>query len=126
MNTSKVGLTVSLIVILLVCLIMYYRHDEVKNNGVYTIATIYNIEYARGGTKFGYSYSLEGKTYTKKGAASYVYLGEDTIRLFIQALIDDPSRSFMTKYRVPNFIKGAPYNGWDTIPDDWKIIKEDN
>lgn len=88
-----------------------------KKKGVYTIATIYNIEGARGGIKTYFEYYVYGKRYTSSGVVSK-NKEKETIgkRYFVQYLASQPNRCYMEGIPVPDSITEAPIGGWTEIP----------
>lgn len=115
-KVNKKSLFLGLSIIIIVGLVYTYRSDIVKKEGVYTIATVYNIEERGGGRRNDFSYSFKGKTYESYGMSPYIHMSDEGKRFFIQILTNDPSRCFMTRIRVPDSITEAPLEGWKELP----------
>jgi hypothetical protein len=115
-ETNKKSLILGVTIIIIIGIIGTCRSNAVKQKGVYTIATIYNVTGARGGLKIHIRYSYKDLEYTDYAVGSE-YTHEDKYkRLFIQVLPNDPERCKMTNIRVPDSITQAPYSGWKELP----------
>lgn len=113
---NKKSLIFGLGLIVLICFIGVYRSNTVEKEGVYTIATIYNIKKTRGGRGFDYMYIYKGRKYQAHGVAPYVYTKDEGVRFFIQILPNDPERRWFHDIRVPDSITEAPHEGWKELP----------
>jgi hypothetical protein len=103
-------------IIILIGLIGTYRSCTVQKKGIYTIATIYNIEGGRGGMAFDFKYDFQSKEYKSYASGSDIKRSDEGKRFFIQVLPNDPERCKMTNIRVPDSITQAPYSGWKELP----------
>ncbi len=89
-----------------------------KKYGRYTIATIYKTNGARGGVQYYFYYFYKGKKYKGDTISSYVHLGDEGNRLFIQFLEANPNRCIIVSntFLVLDNIKVAPEDGWEELP----------
>lgn len=103
-------------IILVICLIGFYRSDTVAKEGVYTITTIYKVQGARGGLRVDFRYTFGNKEYTGYTVNSSYSHNDAGKRLFIQVLPSDPERCLITDIPVPDSIIEAPPEGWKELP----------
>lgn len=118
-KTNRKSNIILVSILVIVSCIGFYRSCTVQKEGVFTIATIYNIEpAARSGLIFDFKYMFYGKEYKSRAGASYddLSMKDEGKRVFIQVLPNDPSRCFMTDIQVPDSITEAPSEGWEKLP----------
>lgn len=116
---NKKSLFFGLGIILLVGLIGTYRSCTVNNEGVYTIATVYNFKIVRGGIGFDFKYIFRGVEYRAYavGSVNNTSMKDEGKRFFIQVLANDPERCLITSIQVPDSIIEAPSEGWKELPN---------
>lgn len=116
-NTFNIKSLVAFLSILVaVSFIGVYRSCTVQKEGNYTIATVYKLEGARGGSKIHIEYYVKGKRYTGS------YISDQEIdkkvgrRFFLQYLPSQPNRCHIEGVLVPDSITEAPPEGWQELP----------
>lgn len=119
MDKSKKQALLGVSILVFLGLIGTLRGCEVKEKGVYTIATVYNIDGGRSGRTFNFKYKFKGIEYESYAESPVDELSrsDEGKRFFIQVLTNNPKRCFMTSIPVPDSITEAPVNGWEEIPD---------
>lgn len=93
-----------------------YRSCTVQKDGRYTIATVYKIEGARGGSKIHIEYYVEEIRYTGSYISDRKIDKKIGRRFFLQYLPSQPSRCYIEGILVPDSITKAPPEGWKELP----------
>lgn len=115
-KVNRKSLLLGLLIIIVICIVGFYRSNTVEKDGVYTIATVYNIEKTRGGRHYNFSYIVNDVQYNSYAISTIKTLQDEGKRFFIQFLPNNPERCLMTDIRVPDSITEAPPEGWKELP----------
>lgn len=98
----------------------YLKHQNLEKNGIYTIATIVNVEAARGGLKTSIIYKLNNQVYKNiyiedVNEVSYNDIGK---KVLIKILRENPDEDFIIflDKSLPDSINIIPANGWSISP----------
>ncbi|MBS1664783.1 MAG: hypothetical protein JST68_27300 [Bacteroidetes bacterium] len=103
------------------CLILVstiYSYIWQKNHGVYVIGKIDRIEEDDDDQKVYVSYKFRGEVIHRDIKMSAVFSPEDTLKRYFFRIDTAQPINFhaIFTFTVPDSIKEAPYNGWDSLP----------
>ena len=108
-----------------VCIISYFigqcQRDYVKENGVWTVFTIDEVDYGvKGGSTFSLHYFFQGKTYHSASGGGLELLKKEGKRFFMMVVPEEPKKVLYFSDRpVPDwFTLEAPPEGWKEFPTD--------
>ena len=94
-----------------------YRSKSLNKHGIYVIGRIDRLEGAKGGLRVFVSYTYRGERRHEDFISTRVRPGDTANRYFIKI---DTQRlhNIDLDYSniVPDSIKEAPYNGWESMP----------
>jgi len=108
---------IGLIIVIIICAFGFYNRYKVQSNGVYSIASIYNIQSKRGGHYFDFEYKYQGCTYTGHASSYQIKNNDSGKRFFIQVNSKNPEECLIDiTLPVPDSISEAPYDGWKELP----------
>ena len=120
---NKIGIALVLSFILFGVIISIIRGIKLENSHMYTIGQLYKIGGGgRSSPSLYYKYNINNKLFNvihsqvtkNKIFSSKAEIGK---RYYVKFEKDNPKNSEMlTDYPVPDSIKEAPVNGWDTLP----------
>lgn len=108
---------IGLIIIGFICLFGFYNSYKIKSNGVYGIATIYNIVVKKGGYYFDFDYAYQGHQYTEYASSYQINKNDEGRRFFVLINSKNPTECLIDiRLPVPDSIAEAPFDGWTKLP----------